>query len=574
MPMKYTEESFKRLPNKEAIATFEGKTLMTSWHYLDVLAQEHATAFTVAKMLDEDLLKDVKEAMEEAIKNGTSFNDFQKRIKGYLMAKGWHSETIKSKDPKTGEIKDVHLGSTRRLKIIYNTNKRTARASARWQRIQKTKDTFPYLQYRKSTSENKRLDHKRYYGLVLHVDHPFWQLIFPPNGYGCKCRTKQLTAKEAEKIGISDDFELEFEDFKNPRTGKTIQVPKGIEPSFAHNHDNNRLQNVLKLAREKHGVTFMENTEKQAVKIWRDLSNSLHKEQGIHILKEFEGKSLPPPKKWKLVSRMGKGFYYKHYDLFNGLDLTRSNAFANAMAELMKREGVETGTKLNVVGDHAKELQEIIKRYPATWVNEVNRNDSKCFLFNSKKYDDRGFCVTMKNPTMVDMFNNYIDIDIELESYKDFIKYKGQFREGDSLLYVNNLHVHSIFALDVCVHEVGHRFQDLMPNLNAYFKRFWLDRTKGYNTKPLAEIKNRFGKTLKYPPQEQGRQGGRNGFVHVYLGKNYGDDNNPQPDEVLTVTFETILGTNIQSDLTMNMLLKYEKDLLYLAIGLLLRFKP
>ncbi len=278
---KNIADNFQRLPNTDAIATFEGKTLMTTWHYLDMLAQEHATAFTVAKIMDEDLLKEVQKAMQDAIANGTSFNDFQKRLKPYLMAKGWWGENVKMKDPKTGEIKEVHLGSTRRLKIIYNTNKRTARASARWQRIQKTKNTFPYLQYRKSTSENKRLNHKQYYGLVLPVNSPVWKLIFPPNGYGCKCRTKQLTAKEAEnlkeklqssedekerakaeKIYLNgDDFELEFEDFKNPRTGKIIQVPKGIEPSFAHNHD--RLSAIMELAKEKHGERFVQLTKKQ-----------------------------------------------------------------------------------------------------------------------------------------------------------------------------------------------------------------------------------------------------------------------------------------------------------------------
>ncbi len=257
---KHTPSDFKRLPNEFAIVSFEGKTLMTSWHYLDVLAQEHAIAFTVAKIMDEDLLKEVNLAMQDAIKNGTSFNDFQKRLKPYLMSRGWWGEQV-SIDPKDGQGKKVQLGSTRRLRTIYDTNKRTARASGRWQRIQKTKDRFPYLEYRKSLSENKRLDHKRYYGLVLPVDSPIWKEIFPPNGYGCKCRTRQLTAKEAEALGISDDFELEFEDFENPRTGKTSKVPKGIEPSFAHNHD--RLSAIMALAKEKHGDRFVQLTKQQ-----------------------------------------------------------------------------------------------------------------------------------------------------------------------------------------------------------------------------------------------------------------------------------------------------------------------
>lgn len=232
----YTDENFKPLINKEALVSFNNKTLLTSYHYLDVLAQEHAVAFTVAKMLDEDMLSEVHGAISDALATGTDFRDFKKRLKPYLMSRGWWGEQVMG-DPKDGQIKKVQLGSTRRLRTIYHTNKHTAYAAGQWQRIQKTKDTFPFLQYLASSSENKRLAHQRYYGLVKAVDDPIWQVIFPPNGYGCKCRVRQLMQHEAEKIGISDDLDIEYETVENPRTGKTSKVPKGIQQSFAHNHD-------------------------------------------------------------------------------------------------------------------------------------------------------------------------------------------------------------------------------------------------------------------------------------------------------------------------------------------------
>lgn len=107
-----------------------------------------------------------------------------------------------------------------------------------------------------SVSENPRLSHKRYYDLVRPVDDPIWQQISPPNSYNCKCWVKQLTKRQAQKVGISEETPLEMVDYENPKTGEKSQVPAGIDPSFNHNHD--RLTALLKLAQEKHGADFVE----------------------------------------------------------------------------------------------------------------------------------------------------------------------------------------------------------------------------------------------------------------------------------------------------------------------------
>lgn len=249
---------YDRLPNHEAIAHFNGKVFLTSQGYAEVKAYEHALAFTVAQIADKDMLSDVHKAMKDAIENGTSFHDFQKRLKPYLMAKGWLVPT--------GEItSDVlrehqkHLGQ--RLKTIYHTNKQTAYAAGQWERIQQTKEFLPYLQYMPSVSENKRDSHQRYYGLVRPVDDPIWASLMTPNGFGCKCWIKQITKTAAQKIldeqaknGIV--YDIEMETIKNPATGELVETPKGVHFSFNHNHD--RLTAMLKLAEDKHGTTFGE----------------------------------------------------------------------------------------------------------------------------------------------------------------------------------------------------------------------------------------------------------------------------------------------------------------------------
>lgn len=90
----HTPDNHQRLPNKEAIIHFNGKTLLTSKSYLDVKAYEHALAFTVAGLMNEDLLKDVRDAVKSAMENGTDFRTFKRTLKPYLMAKGWLAQTL------------------------------------------------------------------------------------------------------------------------------------------------------------------------------------------------------------------------------------------------------------------------------------------------------------------------------------------------------------------------------------------------------------------------------------------------------------------------------------------------
>lgn len=236
------------LINQEALQHHKHKGLRQSFSYWDSLAQEHAIAFTVAKMMDNDLLGETHAAVEAALANGTDFREFKNRLKPYLMSRGWWGQQVMG-DPLTGEIKKVQLGSLRRLRIIYHTNLHSAYAAGQWRRIQETKDLLPYLQYMPSEAKEPRDAHRRYYGLVRPVDDPIWQVIFPPNGYGCKCWVKQLTEKEAKSIGISPKIKLQYEEVINKRTGEVLKAPIGIHPSFTHNHD--RLSAMQTLYAEK-----------------------------------------------------------------------------------------------------------------------------------------------------------------------------------------------------------------------------------------------------------------------------------------------------------------------------------
>jgi uncharacterized protein with gpF-like domain len=58
------------------------KTDPVAWQ--DMMRAEHDAAFTVAKMMDMDLLKDMRDAVEKAVAEGISFEDFRAEIEPTL----------------------------------------------------------------------------------------------------------------------------------------------------------------------------------------------------------------------------------------------------------------------------------------------------------------------------------------------------------------------------------------------------------------------------------------------------------------------------------------------------------
>lgn len=249
------------LIDRAALEHLQSKKLLPGFSHWDVWLDLHACAFTVAKMMDEDLLQETRDAALSALASGTDWRIFKQRLKPYLMAKGWWGEQVMI-DPLDDTPKLVQLGSTRRLKTIFQTNMATAYAAGHWARIEADQDALPYLRYNPSAADRQRDHHKRFYGLILPVSHPLWQQIFPPNGYGCQCSVSQLTRRQAEREGISAEPQIEYVEVENPRTGQTVRVPKSIEPSFAHNHAR-KSGNLLELATEKHGTAFAQKLLQQ-----------------------------------------------------------------------------------------------------------------------------------------------------------------------------------------------------------------------------------------------------------------------------------------------------------------------
>lgn len=270
-------------PPADALAWFRAKGLKLGFDYREVWREEHAIAFTVAKILQLDLLADVRAEVDRALADGLTFRDFEKRLTPILQEKGWWGAKEMT-DPLTGETQQVQLGSPRRLRTIYDTNLRTSRAAGQWERIQRTKEGLPYLLYTVGPSREHRPEHLSWHGMLLPVDHPWFKTHFAPNGWGCKCRIRQVSHWEYERLlknGIpapATEATQEIDpktglptgrhtgarvpvsttapktslvEWTNKRTGEVQRVPKGIDPGWDYNPGEGRQAHLQKVLAEK-----------------------------------------------------------------------------------------------------------------------------------------------------------------------------------------------------------------------------------------------------------------------------------------------------------------------------------
>lgn len=504
-------EKNKPLINREALKHLKGKRSHISFAWQDTASYEHAVSFTVAKMMDEDMLAETRAAMTDALANGTDFATFQKRLKPYLMARGWWGQAVMG-DPDTGEIAKVQLGSTRRLRTIYHTNLHTAYAAGQWERIQRNKKLFPYLKYIPSDAAEPRESHKPFYGMVLPVDDPFWSTHFPPNGWGCKCNVRALTREQAEKTGISKSPVLKDVEHINTRTGEVEYYPEGVNPSFAHN-PGDRLGALLQMAQEKHGDAFVRGLLDDLERLQTSMNTQRIFRDSANIIAE------------------GERLYEKYQDILAAA--IQRGAGHEAIAEIMQREGVVTGEAARVVGAKADvdEVIEILRRYPADWVQKSN----EAGVTAVQSMNNRAFARIYPNISAA-RIQKIIDDDLMIEKALKQAAISKQIKPGDTatLLMRNIGHRDVATRLSTHVHEFGHRLQAVMPELDALFARYWELRTKGEPMEKLAEIL-----PGRFRADELTK---KDAFPHPYWGKIYGDEDDPQPKEMLTMSFQALLG--------------------------------
>lgn len=149
----------------EAIAYALNRNVVLPDEYYDRMTPiQRQQAVSIAGLGQTEQIKHVMGLVNDQLDSGGTFADFQNAVK-------------------KGDI-DINL-PRHRLDNIFRTNIQGAYGRGRWYQQQQNKDERPYLMRDGINDIRQRPAHKVLDGVVRHIDDPFWQKHYAPDGYRC-----------------------------------------------------------------------------------------------------------------------------------------------------------------------------------------------------------------------------------------------------------------------------------------------------------------------------------------------------------------------------------------------------
>ncbi|WP_304308076.1 phage minor head protein [Pseudacidovorax intermedius] len=236
---------------EEAVAYFRQKGYRIGFDHRDVAGQEHQAAYTVAKAMQMDLVRDIRAQSDRALAEGIAFGEFKRALMPGMIDRGWWGRKGVV-DPLTGETVSAQLGSASRLRRIFDTNLATAYSEGQAERIEANAGLFPFLEYVRSAAAHPRPTHLAYAGVVLPAGHPWMRAHMPVKEWGCKCTVIQHSAATLRRAGlkVGDAPQEVMRLVVNGRTGEEMQVPVGVDPAFNYPHGGRRA-NLARMMMDK-----------------------------------------------------------------------------------------------------------------------------------------------------------------------------------------------------------------------------------------------------------------------------------------------------------------------------------
>ena len=184
---------------EEAIKSIRRRVPMTDDTFSALEKEELDYAFTVAGVAELDVVVDVYEAIQRAVADGTTLEDFKAEI-GERIEAAWGEE------------------APARLESVFRTNVMSSYNGGRHEVAQAVKDERPYWRFDgpndSRTSKDICAPIVRA-AVILPADHPWWKTHYPLLHVNCRHRVTTLTREQAEAEGITE----------NP---PDVEVPEGF----------------------------------------------------------------------------------------------------------------------------------------------------------------------------------------------------------------------------------------------------------------------------------------------------------------------------------------------------------
>ncbi|MDK1288500.1 phage minor head protein [Pseudoalteromonas umbrosa] len=357
-------------PPADAVAYFKSKGYAISDEWHDVLTHAQAKAFTVARVQNMEVLEAIRKYTDKALTEGLTKKQFAELLTPELQRLGWWGKT------KNAQGDEIQLGSPYRLNTIYRTNLQTAYMSGRYRRLMARSKTHPYWQYVAIDDDQTRPEHSLLNGKVFRFDDPIWSIIFPPNGWGCRCRVRALTEAQVKSRGLSiergDDWVKPFDaEIVSKETGdiKTlpharIQLPDGSvmtpDVGWAYSPGQSAFGTDVSVAQKLGKVEDVElraqtiqalnNSEERAraFELWtKDSIDRIERFQAAKKAKDTDGLKAngPRPQHKTVVSFLNDDINEKLKD--KGIDAARTLVLSErALAHAHSEKHQDNGTAL------------------------------------------------------------------------------------------------------------------------------------------------------------------------------------------------------------------------------------
>ncbi|MBE3574550.1 MAG: minor capsid protein [Firmicutes bacterium] len=180
------------LPFEEAIQYFRSRILLTKEEFLALENEVRAQAFTVAGITALEILRDIQTALEAAIADGTTLEDFRAQANEILARRGWRGLTPYQADN------------------VFRTNLQTAYNVGRYKQMTDPDviSRRPYWQYDAVNDRRTRPSHRAMDGRVWPANHPIWDTWYPPNGFRCRCSVRSLSQEDVDRMGLTVEAEI------------------------------------------------------------------------------------------------------------------------------------------------------------------------------------------------------------------------------------------------------------------------------------------------------------------------------------------------------------------------------
>lgn len=224
------------MPMREAVAYLAQKVRTPTRRWTDLDGPAHTRAFAVAGVQADDLLAGIKAGLMKAVAEGTTLQEFRRDLEPMMERLGWRAR---------GRAYEAW-----RTRLVYQANLNTAYAAGRYAQMTDpdTLEALPFWIYRHSRKRDPRPQHVLWDGKVLAASDGWWSTHYPPNGWGCGCWAEAISRRDLRNMG-KDGPDAAPQDgtrgWRDPVTDQVVQVPRGIDPGWQHNHGEGWLRGVV-----------------------------------------------------------------------------------------------------------------------------------------------------------------------------------------------------------------------------------------------------------------------------------------------------------------------------------------